>query len=123
MPTCCTCVCDSGVSVRGRDVEAAGTVVLGTVAVVGGTRGAPTLFPGFWIVGLSWQLGVRRIRRSVLCLGSDRSGPGLNVVSGPRMARGSTEAAFDSRISTVIDERFVLHVREIDTPTLSPESP
>ena len=33
----------------------------------------------------------------------------------------TTEAAFDNGISTEANKRFVLHDREIDTPTLSPE--
>jgi len=116
-------VCDSGVSVRGRDVEAAVTVVLGTVAVVGGDRGAPILFRGFSIVGLPWQLGVRQVWRTVLRPGSDRSGLRPGVLSGPRTTVWMNEAAFDGGNSAVPDERFMLHVREIDTPTLSPEFP
>ena len=116
-------MCDLGVSARDRDLQAAVTVGLETVAVVGGSRGARTLFPGFSIVGLSWLLGLRRMPETVLRLGSDRSGESPNVVSGPRTVSGNNAAAFDGRISNVIDERFVLHVRGIDTPTLSPESP
>jgi len=37
------------------------------------------------------------------------------------MANWTTEAAFDDGISTEATERFVLHDRAIDTPTLSPE--
>jgi len=33
----------------------------------------------------------------------------------------TTEAAFDGGISNEANKRFVLHDREIDTPTLSPE--
>lgn len=37
------------------------------------------------------------------------------------MANWTTKVAFDDGISTEANERFVLHDREIDTPTLSPE--
>jgi len=49
----------------------------------------------------------------------DRSTQPLNNISGQRTANSINEAAIDCEISTVINERFVLHVHEIDTPTLS----
>ena len=56
-----------------------------------------------------------------LCLGSGRPRQGLNVVLGPRSANRVTSTTPDDGISTEANERFVLHDREIDTPTLSPE--
>ena len=56
-----------------------------------------------------------------LCLGSGRPRQGLNVVLGPRTANRVTSTTPDDGISTEANERFVLHDREIDTPTLSPE--
>jgi len=44
------CVCD--LAVRGRDLQAAVTVVLRIAAVVGGDRGALPRLWGLWIVGL-----------------------------------------------------------------------
>jgi len=105
------------------DLHVAVTVVVGTAAVRVDGRGGPTLFLGFSIVALPWLLGLLRMRETVLCPGPDRSRQGSNVMTEPRIAGGSTAAAFDGRISNVIDEPFVLHVRGIDTTTLSPEFP
>lgn len=52
-------------------------------------------------------------------LNLDPSRQRLNIVSGQRTANSIIEAAIDCGIATVINERFVLHVHEIDTPTLS----
>lgn len=46
------CVCDLGVAVRNRDLQADVTVVLRIAAVVGGDRGALPRLWGIWIVGL-----------------------------------------------------------------------
>jgi len=119
--TCCMCVCDLGVSVRIRDAQAAVTVVLRVLPVVGGNRDALMLFRGLSIVGLPWHLGVRWIQRTVLCLGPGRSRQGPDVLAGPRMAIWMNEAGIDGRISTEAHERFVLHIRGIDAPTLSPK--
>jgi len=67
--TCCTCVCDLGVSVRDRDTEADVTVVNRIVAVGGASRGARSLFWSLSIVSVSRHLGVRQLRRTVLYLG------------------------------------------------------
>ena len=114
-------MCDLGVSARIRDEAASVMAVLRIVAVVDGIRGAPILFGGFSIVGLPRHLGVSRIQRLVLGLGSGRSRQGLNVVLGPRTANRVTSTTPDDGISTGANERFVLHDREVDTPTLSPE--
>ncbi len=98
-------MCDLGVSVRDRDVQAAVTAALGTVDAMGDSRGAPILFRGLSIVGLPRHLGLRQMWRMVLCPGSGRSGQGPGVLSGPRTAIWMNEAAFDGGISTVPDER------------------
>ena len=57
----------------------------------------------------------------VLCLDIGRSRLRLNVLFGPQTANGSNEAAIDGRISAEANEGFLLHVRELDVPTLSTE--
>jgi hypothetical protein len=91
--------------VRERDEVGCATVVLRVSAVVGGGRIAPILFCRFSIMGLPWHLGVRRIRRMVLCLDPGRSRQRLDVLFGPRTANGTNEAAFDDGISTEANER------------------
>jgi hypothetical protein len=44
-------------------------------------------------------------------LGSGGSRQGLKVVSGPRTGDRTYEAVFDGGISTVANERWVLHIR------------
>ena len=44
----------------------------------------------------------------------------LDVVFGTPTANGNNNAT-ECRVSTEANERFVLHIRGIDTPTLSPE--
>ncbi len=78
-------------------------------------------FRGFSIVGLPWHRGVSWMQRLVLGLQPGRSRLGLNVALGPRSANRVTSTTPDDGISTEPNERFVLHDREIDTPTLSPE--
>ena len=51
------------------------------------------------------------VRSIVLWLGPERSRKGLDGLWGPRLAIGMNEAAFVDGISTVINERSVLHVR------------
>mgnify|MGYP001813980489 CR=1 FL=1 len=114
-------MCDLGVSARIRDEAASVMAVLRIVAVVDGIRGAPILFRGFSIVGLPWHRGLCWMLRMVLGLQSGRLGQGLNVVLGPRSANRVTSTTPDYGLSTEANERFVLHDREIDTPTLSPE--
>ena len=99
------CVCDSGVSVCYRDAEAGVTVVNRIVAVRGASRCVRSLFWSFSIVTLSRHLGLRWLRRMLLCLSSGRSGQGRNCVSGPQAASGVTDAAIDGGISTVANER------------------
>ncbi len=72
-------------------------------------------------MGLPWHRGVSWMQRLVLGLQPGRSRQGLNVVLGPRTANRVTSTTPDDGISTEANERFVLHDREIDTPTLSPE--
>ena len=47
----------------------------------------------------------------VLCLGPRRSRQRSEVLFGPQAANEINMAAFDGGISTVINERLVLHVR------------
>ena len=103
-------MCDLGVSARIRDEAAGVMAVLRIVAVVDGIGGAPILFRGFSIVGLPWHLGVSWMQRLVLGLQPGRSRQGLNVVLGPRTANRVTSTTPDDGISTVIDERGVLHI-------------
>ena len=63
------------------------------------------------------------MRRLALCTGSERFGQGRDVLSGPRMAIWTDEAGIDDRTSTEANDRFMLHIQEIDPQTLSPESP
>ena len=115
------CVCVLRVLARFRDAEAGVTFVLGTVAVVGGNRCAPMPFWDFSIAGLPWNLGVRRMWRLELGLSPDRCRQGLDVLFGPQTANRNNEAASDGGTFTVTNEYFLPHVREVDTPTLSPE--
>lgn len=57
----------------------------------------------------------------VLCIDFDRSRPSLEVSAGPQSSNRTSDAAFKSENSIVIDEGVVLHDREVDTTTLSPE--
>lgn len=119
--TCCMCVCDLEVDVRNRDEERCATFVLRMTAGLGGGRGAQMLFWGLSIMGSPWHPGMTRMRRTLLCLNPGRSGQGPDVVFGPRTANANNEAASDGGISTDTNGLFVLHVQEIDTPTLSTE--
>ena len=112
---------DLRVSARIRDETAGVMAVHRTVTVVDGIGGAPILFRGFSIVGLPWHPGASWMQRLVLGLQPGRPRQGLNVVLGPRSANRVTSTTPDDGISTEANERFVLHDREIDTPTLSPE--
>ena len=114
-------MCDLGVSVRNRDAMAGIGVVLEMVAVVRRGHAAQILFWGFLIVGLHWPAGVCWVRRIVLWQGPERSRKGLDCLVDRRAAHWMNEAAFDNGISTEANKRFVLHDREIDTPTLSSE--
>ena len=104
-------VCALRVSARIRNANVGVIAVLQMVAVVAGGHRAQILFWEFLIVRLSWHLGVCWMWRMAMCLGSGRSRQGLDVVFGPRTANWICEAAFDSGISTVINECLVLHVR------------
>lgn len=72
-------------------------------------------------MGLPWHPGVSWMREAVLCLRPGRSRQGLKLLFGPQTANGSNEAAIDGKISTEANEGFLLHVREVDVPTPSPE--
>jgi hypothetical protein len=61
------------------------------------------------------------MRKMVLCLGSGGSSQAPDGSFRPGMANWMNEAAIDGRISIEPNQRSVLHDREIDTPTLSPE--
>ena len=105
---------------RNRDFDGNALFVLRMAAAVGGNRSTPILFLGFSIMGLPWHLGVRWTRRMVLCLNPGFR-QGLDILFGPRTANRSNEAGSDGGISNVADVRCVLHIQEIDTPTLSTE--
>jgi len=109
--------------VRIRDAEADVVVVHRVLAFPGGSGGPRSLFWSFSIVRVSWCLGMRQLRRVLLCLGSGRSRQEPNVVLTPRTAGRNNAAGFEGRISAETNRRFVLHVHERDTSTLSPEFP
>ncbi len=77
------CVCDLGVSVRNRDRNAGIAVILGMVAVAGGSGLAQILSSGFSMERIPWHLGVSWIRPTVLWLGTGRFSEDLDVVAGP----------------------------------------
>ena len=116
-------MCDLGVSVRNRDRKAGITVTLETVAVAGGSGIAQILFSGFSMERIPWHLGVSWVRRMVLWLGLGRFNEELDVVSEPRTANGINEATIDSDVSAGASRHFLLHIHELDPPTLSPECP
>ncbi len=68
-----------------------------------------------------WHLAVCWMLRTVLCLGSSQSRQKLNVVFEPGTSDSNGETLLAGGSCTVFSEHFVLHDREIDTPTLSPE--
>ena len=102
---CCTCVCDLWVSPRVRDEEGGVTVVRRVLADLGDSRVPQIRFEGLSIVGLPWHRGLRWMRRRFLCLSPGRSREGRKSVLGTQTAGCITEAAVDSGISTVVDER------------------
>jgi hypothetical protein len=94
--------------VRVRDADVRIVVLLW---IVGGDHAAQILFRGFLIVHLPWPVGVRRMRRTVLCLGSERFREELDVVFGTRTACENNQAAHECRVSTGANDRFVLHIQ------------
>jgi hypothetical protein len=102
------CVCVLRVSVRVRDADVR---IVALLRIVGGDHAAQILFRGFLIVRLPWPVGVRWMRGMVLCLGSGRFREELVVVFGTRMASGNNEAAHECRVSTEVNDRFVLHIQ------------
>jgi hypothetical protein len=119
--TCCKCVCVLRVLARFRDAGASLTAVLWIVAVVTGRVDAPVVSWSFSIVGLSCQPGVRWTPGMVLCLSPGRFRRELDVVFGIPTASGYNEDSAECSVSTKAGERLVLHIRGIDTSTLSPE--
>jgi hypothetical protein len=105
-------------SVRVRDADVRIVVLLW---IVGGAHATQILSRGFLIVRLPWPVGVRLMRGTVLCLGSERFREKLDVVFGTRTANDNNEAAHECRVSAEVNDRFVLHIREIDASTLSAE--
>ncbi len=106
---------------RIRDGDAGVMVVHRVLAFAGGSAGIRSLLWSFSIVRVSWRVGADWMRRMVLYLSSGRFRQGPIAVFGPRTVSGNNAAGFEDRISTVIDERCVLHVHELNTPTLSPK--
>jgi hypothetical protein len=91
------------------------------VAVVAGDRGARILFWEFSMERCPWHLAVCWMLRTVLCLGSSQSRQKLNVAFQPGTSDRNSETLLAGESCTVFSEHFVLHDREIDPPTLSPE--
>ena len=115
------CVCVLRVLARFRDAGAGGMVILQMVTVASGSRSARTLFWEFSMERFPWHLAVCWMLRMVLCLGSSQSRQKLNVVFEPGTSDRNSETLLACESCTVFSEHFVLHDREIDTPTLSPE--
>jgi len=115
------CVCVLRVLARFRDAEAAVTVILQMVTVASGSRSTQILFWEFSMERFRWHLGVCWILRMVLCLGSRQSRQKLNVVFEPGTSDRNSETLLAGESCTVFSEHFVLHDREIDPLTLSPE--
>ena len=115
------CVCDLRVFVRNRDEEDGFTIDPQILEFVGSNRSTQNPYAGFSIMGLPWHPPADRLQRMVLCLGSRRSREEPALSSGPRTANRNNMAAFNCGIYTVVNERFVLHDRRSDAPTLSPE--
>ena len=93
---------------RVRDADVHIVVLL---RIVGGDHAPQILSRRFLIVCLPWSVGVRWMRGMVLCLGSERFREKLDVVFGTRTANGNNEAANECRVSTEVNDRFVLHIQ------------
>ena len=115
------CVCVLRVLARYRDAEAGVTVILQMVTVASGSRSARILFWEFSMDRFRWRLAVCWMLRTVLCLGSSQSRQKPNVVFELGTSDRNSETLLAGEFCTVFTEHFVLHDREIDLPTLSPE--
>ncbi len=114
------CVWWWGVATRIRAAKAGIANALWAEAVEGDTRRAPARFAGSSAVGLLQHFGMDRIRSICLWMGPGRSRQDLRPEQRSRSANEACEAAFDD-VPAEAEVCLVLHVGEVDTPTLSPE--
>jgi len=107
--------------VRIRDADAGSMAILQMVTVASDSRSARILFWESSMERFPWHLAVCWMLRTVLCLGSRQSRQKLNAVFEPGTSDRNSETLLTGESCTALSEHFVLHDREIDLPTLSPE--